>query len=600
MKKLPFLIQLICISICYSSCHKENSPETGTILPPVVNITFHLKGRITDETGTPVLGATIKSHGSQTVTDLSGNFLLSNVTAPETNAIVFVEKTGYFDGSRTFIPSTNNTHQVYIQLIKRDIYKTVDGSSGGAITFTSGIKLEFSDNSFVTSNGDVYGGLVSVYQTYLNPSDSNFFLQMPGDLRGFDSLHNLGVLHSFGMSNIELQTASGQSLQIAPGKKVKMTTTIQNTQQTIAPSVIPLWYWNDSSGFWKQEGSALRIGNTYSGYVSHFTTWNFDVINGYSYIKAKFVTAAGNPISYRRLQVTALDGPVQYTFSENVTTESGNINALAPIIIGSKISLLDDCGQVLYTKILSPLTSPLDLGTIIVSNAPNVLTIKGQVLDCVNNPLPNSTVYITMANRVEIVQPKSDGSFIFQALGCLSKTDFTVTAISNSTNEQNVPQNFSINNRDSVNVGNIIICKNSTDEFIQIIRNIDTFNYRYPECSTIFGSFTKPSTLIDSSRTNIFALKPSSNFYSGIILNHVPASFSPPGTMNIYSVNISNADSIPSYEPIYGAQQPVMNIIEYGSVGQYITGSFSGPLNRSGYSSLHYNFKINFRVKRTQ
>jgi hypothetical protein len=88
-------------------------------------------------------------------------------------------------------------------------------------------------------------------------------------------------------------------------------------------------------------------------------------------------------------------------------------------------------------------------------------------------------------------------------------------------------------------------------------------------------------------------------FYSGLILNHVPASFTAPGTMNLFNVNITNADSIPSYTPPFNTRVPV-NITEYGVVGQYIAGNFTSVLLRDGYNNLFYNFKVSFRVKRTQ
>ena len=50
-----------------------------------------------------------------------------------------------------------------------------------------------------------------------------------------------------------------------------------------------------------------------------------------------------------------------------------------------------------------------------------------------------------------------------------------------------------------------------------------------------------------------------------------------------------------------GITTPInVNITEYGSVGQFIAGNFSGTLTGSAPTSTLYNITCNFRIRRNQ
>ena len=39
---------------------------------------------------------------------------------------------------------------------------------------------------------------------------------------------------------------------------------------------MPLWYFDEVAGLWKEQGFSRKVGNRYIGNVSHFTIWNND------------------------------------------------------------------------------------------------------------------------------------------------------------------------------------------------------------------------------------------------------------------------------------------------------------------------------------
>ncbi|MBL0119422.1 MAG: hypothetical protein IPP89_10685 [Saprospiraceae bacterium] len=137
--------------------------------------------------------------------------------------------------------------------------------------------LDFpADAIAMASNNTPYSGTVMVAMKYLDPNQSSIYTQMPGDLVGINAANQIAGMTTYGMVAVELQTPSGSTLQLAPGKKVNMSTKLSGDVLAKAPSTIPLWYYDENLGYWKEEGEAKLINDTYVGEVTHFTYWNYD------------------------------------------------------------------------------------------------------------------------------------------------------------------------------------------------------------------------------------------------------------------------------------------------------------------------------------
>jgi hypothetical protein len=73
-----------------------------------------------------------------------------------------------------------------------------------------------------------------------------------------------------------LESAAGEKLQISTGNTAKLNFSIPSSLQAAAPNTIALWYVDEKTGLWKEEGMATKNGNAYEGDVKHFTYWNCD------------------------------------------------------------------------------------------------------------------------------------------------------------------------------------------------------------------------------------------------------------------------------------------------------------------------------------
>ncbi|MCG2611443.1 hypothetical protein LZZ90_07980 [Flavobacterium sp. SM15] len=207
--------------------------------------------------------------GTNTVqTDANGVFIINGADVYENFAYIITKKSGYIDGSRALIP-TDGKNKVKIMMITNVPVQTVQSGTTSEVTLPNGTKVNF-DGAFQDENGNAYSGTVQVFMYHLESSNGNLSSLMPGMLYAQDKDGNEKILETYGMMNVELKGASGQKLQIANGHTAQITMDIDDAQLSNAPTTIPLWHFDEVNGYWKEEGSAQKVGSNYVGRVSHF------------------------------------------------------------------------------------------------------------------------------------------------------------------------------------------------------------------------------------------------------------------------------------------------------------------------------------------
>lgn len=264
---------IISLIIILFACKKNNESNPGDgngSIPGTGN--GSVQGVITDLNNSPVSNATVTGGTATATTDASGKFTLSKVQFSNNTVLVTVTKDGFFEGSKNFASINNDVSNVKIQLIPKTVLGTFAASSGGDIKIPGGGSINFSPGFVTASTGNAYAGNVSVSAHYLDPSNPNFSTYASGDLKAAGANNPQGSLQSFGVVSVEMNDASGNKLQIAPGNKA--TITLPTALQGKAPSAVPLWYFDAAKGAWKQDGIAEKQGSNYISTVSHFSSWN--------------------------------------------------------------------------------------------------------------------------------------------------------------------------------------------------------------------------------------------------------------------------------------------------------------------------------------
>ena len=267
MNRLHLVLFILSIPILFINCQKDisliNSGTTiidNTIKDP---ITATLQGNILDETGQPASGVKI-TVGSKTVTtNNSGYFRINDAALDKNASLVNAEKPGYFKAFRTF-NATSGVNQVVIKLMKKELAGTVDPNTGGDVNLPNGSKISLPSNGIVTElNGTSYSGNVNVYASYINPKSSDINQTIPGSFMANDKNNKRVSLLSYGMMAVDIESTSGEKLQIAKDNAAKLTIPIPSSLQSSAPATISLWYIDEQTGLWKEEGTATKNGGNY-------------------------------------------------------------------------------------------------------------------------------------------------------------------------------------------------------------------------------------------------------------------------------------------------------------------------------------------------
>ncbi|MBS1565607.1 MAG: carboxypeptidase regulatory-like domain-containing protein, partial [Bacteroidetes bacterium] len=277
-KILPLLFTIISIgAACKKNNDKNAIPQPDPVKPDLsVKINSSVAGFVMDEANNPVPFAEVTAGDKKARTDEFGYFKVSSTSLPKAAGMVKIAKSGYFDGDRSFTPVENKESFVRIKLLAKKETGAFDAATGGTVTTTDGGQVTLPANAVVlASGGAAYTGQVHISARWINPADNADLLQsIPGDARGTDGDGYLKALKSYGLIAVELSATNGQLLQIALGKTATITIPVPSALAAAAPASIALWSFNDSSGLWRQQGTAVKTGNAYVGTVSHFSFWS--------------------------------------------------------------------------------------------------------------------------------------------------------------------------------------------------------------------------------------------------------------------------------------------------------------------------------------
>jgi hypothetical protein len=581
----------------FLACQKHLDVTGTTPIPPVppipptetdVIVTASIQGRVTDQTGAPVKDATVTSGTNSVQTDINGIFRFSGIQTSKYFGYIKVSKTGFFTGSRTIVTSTTGVNYVVVELLPRTSSGSFDAATGATITSTTGNSVTISGNAVVTaSSNTAYSGTVNVYSSWIDPTDPKRNSLMPGDLRGTDTSNRTAALQSFGMVAIELEGSAGEKLQITPGKTATISFPIPAALQSTAPATIPLWYFNDTTGKWIQQGMATKNGSNFIGTVAHFTYWNCDWPSDFVYFNVNLKDQIGNPLAYARLNVTNTStNDTQTFYSDSI----GNVNGWGLKNTVLSFAVVDNCGTNLTTKSEGPFTGNQDLGTLTVTSNPDqMVTVHGTVVDCSNSPVANGFASITL-DGLNYGAAVTNGSFSATILKCSGNvTNLQMQAGDYATQMLSDTSVLAVTGGD-VNAGQLIACGVHFDQYF--IYNIDGNTYNITDPPAIFSYAF--STRFPPGYTQISASTGTSGT-PGYLNTFCFIPITDTGTTVMYqqSLNIGS-----TYYAVLAGNYTSCTVTRYDGSGGYIQGSFSGNMYiDSTYGSPPHAVTGSFKVK---
>lgn len=404
MKKLS-LFSLLAIGLLLSQCRKEQILDTHTrpsgknneVIQKGGALKLDAFGKISDESGNPISGVQVTISGQNYFSDDNGIVELNDVTAHDRMAFVKAHKTGYFPGSRSFIPQ-QGVNRFEIMLIAKGQVHTIDARNGGIVQ-EGNARVEFGTH-FIDANGNPYKGQVKVRMKHLSPDDPNLEKIMPGDLRGVSD-DGEQLLESYGMLAVELSSPSGMKLEPWKGDPATIRLKVPASFVSRAPSTIPLWHFDENSGVWIEEGEANLINGEYVGKVTHFSYWNCDRPYDLTRLDAQIVTGTKDNVPCGvRVEIIRTNGERR----SSLATSSGKFGGLIPA--NEQLELNFYLENKLIGKDVLVTGSESTLSKTFEMTLPKPIIISGEVTDCDGNPVLGGEILYNFWNSIPIENGK--------------------------------------------------------------------------------------------------------------------------------------------------------------------------------------------------
>ena len=594
---MPAMICLCLLNGCKKSFSDQQSIPQQPAQPDLTaRISLTVSGFVTDENGNAVFNASVTAGTKTANTDEYGFFKISNVSLSKTAGFVKISKSGYFDGYRTFVGLENKETFIRLRLVPKTNIGTISATAGGTVSTTDGAVISLPVNAVViASSNAAYNGAIHVAaHHYKQDNATEWNATIPGDQRGIDAEGKLKMMNSYGILAVELTGDAGELLQIATGKEATITTPIPAALASTAPASIPLWSFDVTKGLWKQEAIAIKSGNTYRGNVQHFSFWDgavgVDLVNLTAQIVNNSLQPLGNVFVVVRKANDPLSGASAYTNSQGVV--SGAVLANTALVF--EVYSTCDGAVLVFSQNFTSNTTNIDLGTITTNLAQQVL-INGTAVNCNNAPLTNGWVMLAIATTSSSTTnyriPVINGSFDFSIVACANMPS-TYVAIDNDNHQQGIPQAITLVPGTN-NFGNLTACGTSTIGFINYAIDAGVTIYLTEPTDTIIGTYAY-DTASGNGAGLIATVGSIQNILPDLQFNYY--GFNTLGnshtTVDIWSISFIG--------PSHRARVPVplvLTFTEFGDVGGFIAGSFSGNVENWDDNSPH-TINCSFRVRR--
>lgn len=302
-------------------------------------------GKVITDGNAVVPGAEIRVNGAATTTSAAGAFSL---TVPEANRYVLtIKKDGFQMISKVFL--AERVGATY-QLRKADavvIDPTVDNivlihapktDTGGQAY--QDVSLTLHASSIIDSAGNTVTTPVTVYSSRFDHLFDTFD-RMPGDYAGKTSGGSDTTLTSYGAVEVNLRGPGGAKYNLAAGMPADLKYPVPASQLASAPPTIPIWYYNEDTGIWEEDGAATLSSGVYVGQAKHFTAINVDLAKQNATCVKLVVdqTTLAVPLKIR------LSVPGFPDRDRDVTENVSAIVRLPPNVANSKIVVLDGANQ---------------------------------------------------------------------------------------------------------------------------------------------------------------------------------------------------------------------------------------------------------------
>ena len=290
LRHSPFVLFVLLLSMLLASCSKSDASDDEAQELRKMDATLS----IVDVSGRPLEGVTAtvitteKQTAAGNASDATGNMQIADLTET-TDYQLQMSKPGFATQVvKLTTPSADTPLRVDVTMIEREPAQTFAADQPADLDGKHGTVLQIAANALVDANGNPVSGDVDITMTPVDVSGPAGLRAFPGSFTGVAEGDTDAVdIMSFG--TVEFQfTQDGEELNLAPGQTATIELPLYVETHADGSTIqigdtIPLWYLNEDTGVWEQEGEGIVVENFDSptgmalrGVVSHFSWWNAD------------------------------------------------------------------------------------------------------------------------------------------------------------------------------------------------------------------------------------------------------------------------------------------------------------------------------------
>ncbi|MFN2428558.1 MAG: hypothetical protein ABR574_00980 [Cryomorphaceae bacterium] len=587
MKNLLILFSILLIAV---GCRKDTEDVSSTSTssgfePTAVYVNGTVAGKILSEAGTAISGAPVHIGDQTTYTTDDGYFMFRNVHLNTRGAYIHVDHPGYWHASRRVVPKHNQTHYTTLTLMPREYNGQISSTEGGTIELADGASIVFEPNSFVTSSGDTYEGTVAIASRWMDPLQPETKLMMPGAFHGISAENKEVALKNYGITGVDLIASNGDPLQIADGVMATVHFPLHQEMVGDAPESIALWHFDEESGYWREEGAAVKDGDMYTGQVSHFSFWSVNESFETVLLEGTVFNADGEPLANNQVSVLY---PAQNTAAMGYTDANGVFSGLVPAGESLILMVSDACNFTVYSQNIPPLSDDTDLGTIEVSaDEISTTTLSGELTNCDGDAVNQAIIQICWPQGCQFIFPDADGSFE-QTFSWCGATEFNIGVVDYTTGES-----FSTieATNSAIDLGTVVVCDGPLETYMSLVWNGTERFYPFPGQYVQFDRvFLRAQDSPYNFRISIPEAATGEYTDADVSFNYFDYATDP----NVPLFLVSGSCFIGECEDLS------ITITEYGEVGEFIEGTFSGVVDFTTSNDYFPNSPISgsFRVLR--
>ncbi|MDR4469617.1 MAG: putative Ig domain-containing protein [Nitrospira sp.] len=296
------LAGLLCLQL--TGCGGAENSSTP-VVQPVGTVTGQV---VSLANNAPVSGASVKTDSGTTTTASNGQFTVP--APPGDRTIVRVEANGFAEAFPIARVLPSQTTTLGVKLVPIGVTETVSVASGGTVSVpNSPARVVIPANGLVPVTGGAPVGSVNVTVTPINPAQEPSV--MPGGFNGVPAGGgSVQPLESGGAMQLDIRDSGGTRYDLAQGQTATIRIPLA-TQSPNPPATMPLWYFDETEGVWREEGEATLQGTGanrfYEGTVARVVYWNADLVFDSIVVNGCVKDANGQPVANAWVQTEGID-----------------------------------------------------------------------------------------------------------------------------------------------------------------------------------------------------------------------------------------------------------------------------------------------------